>query len=111
MPPSRAPVPWVPVEIAPAMVCASMSPRLVMASPSVSSSALSRRIVVPERTVTCPVSRSTRSTPVQWRRSSASESATAIAVKECPLPQGRTVRPAAATAWTVAAISATLRGW
>ena len=69
-----------------------------MASPSVSSSALSRRIVVPERTVTCPVSRSTRSTPVQWRRSSASESATAIAVKECPLPQGRTVRPAAAMA-------------
>ena len=30
-PPNRRPVPWVPVEIAPAMVCSSMSPRLVSA--------------------------------------------------------------------------------
>ena len=42
MPPSLAPVPWVPVEIAPAIVCASMSPRLAMARPSACRPALSR---------------------------------------------------------------------
>ena len=65
MPPNRAPVPCVPVEIAPEIVCASMSPRFVMASPSRSSSALSVCSVVPARTVTRPVSMSAAATPVQ----------------------------------------------
>ena len=50
--PSRAPVPWVPVENAPEIVCASMSPRFGSASPSESSVAFSLRIVMPACTVT-----------------------------------------------------------
>ncbi len=58
MPPRPAPVPWVPVEIAPETVCASMSPRFAIARPRVSSVAFSSLIVVPDRTVTSPESRS-----------------------------------------------------
>ena len=38
---TRPPVPWVPVEIAPAMVCSSMSPRLCSERPSFSSAVFS----------------------------------------------------------------------
>ena len=44
---SLAPVPWVPVEIAPAIVWRSMSPRFSIASPSPCSSSLSSARTVP----------------------------------------------------------------
>jgi len=110
MPPSRAPVPCVPVEIAPAIVCASMSPRLGIARPSTSSAALSRRIVVPDRTVTSPESASAEMTPAHPDRSSAAPEVAAVGVKECPLPSARTVRPAAAASLIASAISSVLRG-
>ena len=110
MPPSLAPVPWVPVEIAPAIVCASMSPRFGIARPSASSPALSSRIVVPERTVTSPASGSAVTTPVHPDRSSAAPDVAAAGVKECPLPSARTVRPASAASFTASAIASVVRG-
>ncbi len=59
---SRAPVPWVAVEIAPAMLCASMSPRFSMARPCSARRWLSARIVMPPCTRTSPQARSTSST-------------------------------------------------
>ena len=49
---SRAPVPCVAVEIAPAMLCTSMSPRFSIARPYVASRRLSSRIVMPACTRT-----------------------------------------------------------
>ncbi len=65
IPPRPAPVPCVPVEMAPEIVCASMSPRFGMARPSASRPALSWRRVVPDRTVTSPVCASAATIPVQ----------------------------------------------
>src|SRR6516164_9726804 len=110
MPPSRAPVPCVPVEIAPEIVWASMSPRFGIARPSVSSAALSARIVMPERTVTSPVRVSAETTPVQPDRSSAAPDVAAAGVNECPLPSARTVSPAEAASLTAAAMASTVRG-
>ena len=86
-------MPWVPVEIAPEIVCASMSPRFAMARPSESSAAFSSRIVVPDRTVTSPEDRSAPTMPVQPDRSSAAPEVAAAGVNECPLPSARTVSP------------------
>ena len=110
MPPNRAPVPCVPVEIAPEIVCASMSPRLVIASPSRSSSALSVRSVVPARTVTSPESRSAAVIPVQPPRSSATSWAAPTAVNEWPLPRARTDFPSRAARDTAPASSSRSRG-
>ncbi len=110
MPPSRAPVPCVPVEIAPEIVWASISPRFGIARPSASSAALSARIVVPERTVTSPVRTSAEITSVQPDRSSAAPVVAAAAVKECPLPSARTVSPAEAASLIASAMASAVRG-
>ena len=59
------PVPWVPVEIAPASVCSAMSPMLCRLRPSASSSALSTFSGVPARAVTVSASWSTATMPVR----------------------------------------------
>ena len=59
----RSPVPWVPVAIAPASLCRSMSPRLGRAQPKAASSALSTCSGVPARTVASPRVASIEVTP------------------------------------------------
>src|SRR2546421_201380 len=64
----RAPVPCVAVEIAPAIVCTSMSPRFSSASPCPSSARLSSWIVMPACTRASPAARSTSSTASRAHR-------------------------------------------
>jgi hypothetical protein len=92
--PSAAPVPWVPVEIAPPIVCRSMSPRFGMARPCSASIALSTRSGIPAWTVTCRASRSTETRPVIARMSKRTSPARAMSPNECPVPTGLTRRPA-----------------
>ncbi|CAM5421188.1 hypothetical protein SBADM41S_05603 [Streptomyces badius] len=56
------PVPCVPVEVAPAIVCSMMSPMFVSDSPSRASAVLSRLSGVPASTVTVIAARSTGAT-------------------------------------------------
>ena len=79
---ARPPVPWVPVETAPASVCSAMSPMLCSESPSRSSSSLRTWSGVPARAVTVIASRSTDDDPGQLRSGSSIVcSGAAIAVK------------------------------
>ena len=55
MEPKRTPVPWVPVLMAPAMLCTSMSPRFSCASPRLSNSSPSSLSRVPAWTAPSPV--------------------------------------------------------
>ena len=76
------PVPWVPVEVAPARVCSAMSPMLCSDRPSRSSARLRSFSGVPARAVTVIASRSTSTTPrIPSGRSSVCSGA-AIAVNE-----------------------------
>ena len=59
------PVPWVPVEVAPAIVWRSMSPRFDSASPRLASSSFSRQSGMPASTVAVIASRSIATTPVE----------------------------------------------
>ena len=93
---SRAPVPCVAVEMAPAMVCASMSPRFSRARPCASSRRLNSRIVIPACTRTKPESRSTSRTRVRRSSISISPSVQAMSLKECPAPATRTLQPSRA---------------
>src|SRR4051812_24391893 len=81
-----------------------MSPRLVMESPCRSSSAFSRCSVVPEPTRTSPSSDTDRM-PTSPSHTSCRSSGDPMPVKECPLPIGRTRRPAVAAAVRTAATS------
>ena len=80
----RPPVPWVAVEIAPAIVWASTSPWFSRARPRSASAGPSSRIVMPASTVTW--SPSTRSTRFICERSSISPSVQAMSVNEWPAP-------------------------
>ncbi len=101
----RAPVPWVAVEIAPAIVCASMSPRFSRARPWPASRRLSSRIVMPAWTRTSPEERSTSSTPRSRRMLSDIPSVQAMSLNECPLPVTRRRRPRRSASTTAAASS------
>ena len=70
----RPPVPCVPVAIAPATVCRSMSPRLCSARPRPCSRSLSTCSGVPASTVTVIASRSTARTPTSRSGRSSSPS-------------------------------------
>jgi hypothetical protein len=86
-------VPCVPVEMAPAIVWTSMSPRFGIARPrchSVSFSSCSR---VPASTVTNPEPTSARTTPDRPSGAIWMPSVTPIAVNECPDPIALTRRP------------------
>ena len=99
-PPSRLPLPWVPVERAPAMVCRSMSPRLGRASPYAARARLRSASRVPPPTVTRPDSRSTERRPDRASSRSWSPSVTAMGEKECPAPTALTVVPRSAASRT-----------
>ena len=89
-PPNRRPVPCVPVEVAPASVCRSMSPRFSMASPCGRSRPGSWCRLVPAPKVTrLPSTASTPSTP---DTSSSTPEVAAIAVKLWPAPTVLIVR-------------------
>jgi hypothetical protein len=78
----RAPVPWVPVEIAPEIVCRSMSPRFSIARPSPASSSFSSASTVPPATLTKPEPGSASITPLSAPRSIIVPSVIAASVKE-----------------------------
>jgi hypothetical protein len=101
-------VPWVPVEIAPAAVCTSMSPRFSSANPCVASSPDSSCSRVPARTVT--LSPVIATTPVSRSGRSSMPSVIAAPVNECPEPAIRTRRPSRAASFTAAATSSTVAG-
>ncbi len=107
---SFAPVPWVPVEIAPATVWRSMSPRFSIASPSRCSSSLRSASTVPAPTLTRPEERSASITPLSAPTSTIVPSVIAVSVNEWPLPATLTLRPAAAAAPTASASSSRRRG-
>ena len=99
----RPPEPCVPVEMAPATLCRSMSPRLFSASPSPSSWELSRCRGVPASTVAVIADRSTLRMPTNRSGRSIRPSVTAMSLKEWPVPTILTRRPcrrAASTAST-----------
>src|SRR5829696_4629214 len=108
-PPNRAPVPWVPVEKAPATVCRSMSPRFVSDQPRRTSSAFSRCSGTPGPTVIRPSSL-TSPIPASAPHASWMSSGRPMPVNECPLPMGRTRRPAAAAAVRTPATSSAEAG-
>ena len=107
---SRAPVPWVPVEIAPAIVWRSMSPRFSIASPSRVSSSLRSASTVPAPTRTRPEPGSASSTPFSASIPSIVPSVIAVSVNECPEPATLIRRPAAAAAEIASASSSRLDG-
>ena len=101
------PVPWVPVEMAPASVCSAMSPMLCRLSPSASSWRLSSLSWVPASAVTVIASRSTARIPPRRVGRSMVCSGAEIAVKLWPVPTILSVVPsdrARSTAATIAAV-------
>ena len=106
----RAPVPWVPVEIAPEIVWLSMSPRFSIARPSRASSSFSSRSTVPPPTRTRPESRSASRTPLSPPASIIVPAVSAVSVKEWPEPATRTLSPLPAAATIVSASSSRSRG-
>ena len=86
-------MPWVAVEIAPASVWRSMSPRFSIARPRSHSAALRSRREIPASTLTRPESRSTSSTRFSASILIIAPSVSAASVKEWPEPAAWTVRP------------------
>ena len=105
---SVRPVPWVAVEIAPASVCLSMSPRFSCARPRRARASLRSRRTIPACTFTSsPSASSTRSSAP---RCTITPSVSAHSLNEWPLPATFTVRPAAAAPATTSTSSSRLRG-
>ena len=105
-----APVPWVAVEIAPAIVWRSMSPRFSIASPSPASARLRSASTVPAPTLTRPEAGSASITPARASIRIIEPSVIAASVNECPEPGMLTFRPADAAAATASASSPVSRG-
>ncbi len=106
-----APVPWVAVEIAPASVCLSMSPRFSSARPWRSSLRLRSPSRIPASTLTRLPGRSTSRIRFIPSIRSIAPSVTAAGVNECPEPATLTARPAV-VAFTTASISPSrVCGW
>ncbi|MGY3679172.1 hypothetical protein ACVWXU_002795 [Streptomyces sp. TE33382] len=104
------PVPWVPVEVAPATVCSMMSPMFVSDRPSRARAALSRLSGVPASTVTVIAVRSTSRIPVSSSGRISTPSVAAAAVNECPVPTGFTRRPSSRALRRASASSSTEAG-
>jgi hypothetical protein len=92
-PPSRAPVPCVPVDTAPDSVCRSMSPRFAIARPNASSAVFSRASGVPAPTTMRPDSWSPAAIDDSPSSRTCTWSATAQPVNECPVPTALIRRP------------------
>ncbi len=106
-PAATPPVPWVPVDVAPASVCSAMSPMLCSERPSRSSSALSTLSWVPAHAVTVIASRSTATRPAIPCGRSIASSGAEIAVKLWPLPTIFTVPPTRRAPVTASTTSST----
>lgn len=104
------PVPCVPVEVAPAIVCSMMSPMLVRESPSRASAVLRRLSGVPASTVTVIALRSMSRMPVSRSGRISTPSVAAAAVKEWPVPTGFTRSPSACARRTTSTSSSTDAG-
>ena len=112
------PVPWVPVDTAPASDCSAKSPRFCCANPSSQSRGPSRCRRVPAQTVTsAPSTRPAASRvgtidsmPVRSSRDTRTPSVAAAGVKECPAPTHLTRSPRSAAAVTTSLTSATVVG-
>lgn len=100
-----SPVPWVPVEIAPASDCGSTSPWLASARPCGASSAGMSRSRVPARKRTRRVAASTATIPLSASREIMVPVSSATGVKECPAPMTRIRSPLPFAAATTAASS------
>ena len=87
-------MPCVPVAVAPAIDCLSMSPRFSKARPCASSAALSWPIVIPASTRTSPLAASTSSTRFIRSSEISVPSVGTSPVNECPEPATRTCAPA-----------------
>ena len=110
IPPKRPPVPCVPVDVAPARVCRSMSPRFSMASPCSSRSGVSRCSGMPAPTVTVPDVASTSTNRSRRSNRTWTPSATAMSLNEWPDPTALTRRPSRTADFTVAATSSVSTG-
>jgi hypothetical protein len=108
---SLAPVPCVAVEIAPAIVWTSISPRFSIARPCAASSRLSALIVIPPCTRTNPDGRSTSSTVAMRSSFSSSPSVQTMSPKEWPAPATRTRRSLRAASAIAAESSSVEAGW
>ena len=112
------PVPWVPVDTAPARDCSAKSPRFGCARPSSHSSGPSRCSRVPAQTVTsAPSTRPSAprvgtidSTPARSSRDTSTPSVAAAGVKEWPAPTHLTLVPRSAARVTTSLTSATVVG-
>ena len=104
------PVPCVPVEMAPAAVCSSMSPILCRARPRPFSRSLSSDRGVPASTVTVIASRSRELIPTNRSGRIISPSLTAMSVNEWPLPTIFTGNPSRLAAITASATPAASSG-
>ena len=110
-PRKRAPVPWVPVEVAPAMVCRSMSPMFSSARPCGSSSAGSWYRFVPAPSVDAVPRGVDVQQPVDRADVDAARpTVAAMSVKLWPAPTAFTVSPRSRAAATTATTSSTLVG-
>lgn len=107
---SRAPVPCVPVAVAPAIDCAPMSPRFSNARPWSHIAPASSPSVIPASTRTWPLARSTSTMRRMFSSVRSVPSVRTASVKECPAPATRTWRPASAARSIAATTPAVLLG-
>ncbi|OLE37036.1 MAG: hypothetical protein AUG48_05530 [Actinobacteria bacterium 13_1_20CM_3_68_9] len=103
-------MPWVAVEIAPASVWRSMSPRFSIAIPRRQSAALRSRRVIPASTLTRPDSTSASTTRFSASIRIIAPSVSAASVKEWPEPAAWTVRPRSAARVTARISPSRVRG-
>src|SRR3954454_8797812 len=96
--------------MAPAIDCASMSPRLLIERSRCHSASVSAFRRVPARTVTRPVRRSACTMPARRSRLSWMPSVAATEVNECPAPTGLTRSPRPVASATTLASSPTVAG-
>ena len=107
---NRAPVPCVPVAVAPASDWLSMSPRFGSARPCACNRVLRSRKVIPASTRTRPLIRSTATMRFSRSSETRTPSVSTASVNECPDPATLTRRPAADAAATTSANSSTSAG-
>ena len=107
---SAPPVPCVAVEIAPAMLWESMSPRFSIARPTSASLRFSSWIVIPAWTRTSPDELSTSRILAIRSRLTRMPSVQAMSENECPAPATRTRRPALLASFTTPASSSSEDG-
>ena len=107
---SALPEPWVPVAIAPAMACVSMSPWLASASPAAQSGSPNAPTGVPGSAVTRRRAASMCATPLMRLMSSTVPPVSISGVNEWPAPAARTPLPFAMARRTCSTTSSSPAG-